>query len=66
MLDHLVETLLAVFGSIPALFLEHGSPHFYMVRAMLALIFVVGVFFVIALWNPRWTSRLLSVLGRKR
>ena len=66
MLDQLVEKLLALFGSIPALFLEEGSPNVYMIRAMFALMFLVAIVFVIALWLPRWKERVSGVFTRKR
>ena len=66
MLDQLVEKLLALFGSIPALFLEEGSPNVYLIRAMFALMFVVAIFLVIALWAPRWKDRVSGVFTRKR
>jgi hypothetical protein len=66
MLDYLAEKLLAIFGSIPAIFLEEGSPNFYMVRTMFALMFVVGVVFVIALWRPRWMGRVTNTFRRQR
>ena len=66
MFDQLVEKLLALFGSIPPIFLEEGSPNVYLIRAMFALMFVVAIVFVIALWVPRWKGRVSSVFTRKR
>jgi hypothetical protein len=66
MLDQLVEKLLALFGSIPPFFLEEGSPNVYLVRAMFALMFLVAIVFVIALWLPRWKERVSGVFTRKR
>jgi hypothetical protein len=66
MFDQLVEKLLALFGAIPAFFLEEGSPNVYMIRAMFALMFVVAIVFVIALWVPRWKGRMSGVFTRKR
>jgi hypothetical protein len=66
MLEYFVEKLLGIFDSIPALFLEKGSPHFSIVRTMFAIIFVVGVLFVIALWHPSWTDRVTSIFTRKK
>jgi hypothetical protein len=65
-LDQLVEKLLALFTSIPPFFLEEGSPNVYMIRVMFALMFVVAIVFVIALWVPRWKRKLSGVLTRKR
>src|SRR5258705_9678778 len=39
MVDYIVEKLLAIFGAVPALFLEEGSPNVYIVRVMFALMF---------------------------
>jgi hypothetical protein len=66
MLDQVVEKLLALFGSIPPFFLEEGSPNADMIRVMFALMFVVAIIFVIALWVPRWRERVSGVFTRKR
>jgi hypothetical protein len=34
---------MSIFQSVPALFLEEGSPNVYIIRAMFALMFVVGI-----------------------
>jgi hypothetical protein len=66
MFDQLVEKLLAFFGAIPAFFLEEGSPNVYMIRVMFALMFLVAIVFVIAIWVPRWKAKVTSAFTRKR
>ena len=66
MLDYIIEKLLAVTSSVPALFLEEGSPNVYMIRAMFALMLVVGVIYVIVLWRPHWMRRAANIFTRQR
>jgi hypothetical protein len=71
MIDWIVEKLLSVAHWVPAVFLEEGSPNHNLVRAMLALLLIVLVVYLIAMWAPRsavgrFTGKLGGILSRKR
>jgi cbb3-type cytochrome oxidase subunit 1 len=71
MLDWFVEKLLSVAHWVPALFLDEGSPNHNLVRAMFALLLLVLVVYVIAMWGrrsafSRLAGKLGEVLSRKR
>jgi hypothetical protein len=71
MIDWIVEKLLSVAHWVPAIFLDEGSPNHNLVRAMFALLLLVLVIYLIAIWAPRsavrrFTGKLGSILSRKR
>ena len=71
MIDWIVEKLLSVAHWVPAIFLDEGSPNHDLVRAMFALLLLVLVVYLIAIWAPRsavgrFTGKLGSMLSRKR
>jgi len=37
-----------------------------MIRVMFALMFLVAIVFVIAIWVPRWKAKVTSAFTRKR
>jgi hypothetical protein len=71
MIDWIVEKLLSVAHWVPAIFLEAGSPNHDLVRAMFALLLLVLVVYLIAMWAPRsavgrFAGKLGGILSRKR
>ena len=49
MLHKISEGFFALLSSVPAIFTEHGSPNFMLVRAMFGLIAIVLIVYLIAM-----------------
>jgi len=49
MLHRISEGFFAILASVPAVFTEHGSPNFMLVRAMFGLIIIALIVYLIAM-----------------
>ena len=49
MLDRIVDGILAIVTSVPALFVAEDSPNFMLIRAMFGLLLIVLIVYVIAM-----------------
>jgi hypothetical protein len=69
MLDWISDAIYFLMTSIPAFFVEQGSPTFYLFRAMFGLIFIVLIVGALAFLQPYWPglrSKIVGLFARKR
>jgi hypothetical protein len=71
MLDWISDKILTAVRWVPGWLVEESSPTFFVVRAMFALMLVVFIFYLIAMWPSRdsiarHVGRMINVFSRRR
>jgi hypothetical protein len=63
MLSWIVRLLLIAAGIVAGWFVARDAPNFGVIQGAMALLLLVLIVFVLALWPARWTQAIERLLG---